>query len=91
MSKPCQRQTTGIRQAWTAPAVTLLAVRATAATPQFHVDGWRDGAAMVITAPEAPAEPRARQARPGAARRKASARWEAPAVTALSIAAGADR
>jgi hypothetical protein len=81
---PAQRRASA---SWEAPAVTVLPVRATAAAPQFHVDGWKDGAALVVTGPKAPPEPRARQARPGPARRKASARWEAPAVTALAVGA----
>jgi hypothetical protein len=91
MKRSCQRQSAGPCRAWEAPAVAVLSVRATAATPQFHVDGWRDGAAMVVTGPEAPAEPRTRQARPVRAPRKTSARWEAPALTALAIGAGAEK
>jgi hypothetical protein len=89
MMRSCRCQSP--RQAWEAPAVAVLPLRATAATPQFHVDGWRDGAALVVTAPEAPAEPRAHRARSLPAGRKISARWEAPALTALPIGAGTEK
>jgi len=88
MSRSCQRQYPGrgSRPAWEAPAVRVLPIRATTASPSWHMDGWKDGAMIAVTAPlEPPTTPRPRQVRPVPGRHQTLAPWEAPAVTAFAI------
>ena len=76
--------------AWEAPVVSAISIRATAAQRHWYIDGFWGGTILDVTPPiDAPANPGACQDRPVRRDRcNPTGRWEAPAVTTMSIRAG---